>query len=89
MVLGDLDSYMQKNETQAPTYTIHRNELKVDQRFKYTNVKEKQKHGLPQIILKSMVLPLVYKENHYEKQVLDATYLSTQLYGRLSFVCFH
>ena len=23
MVLGDLDSYVQKNETQPPTYTIH------------------------------------------------------------------
>ena len=25
MVLGDLDSYMQKNDTQSPTYTIHKN----------------------------------------------------------------
>ena len=25
MVLGDLDSYMQKHETQPPTYTIHKN----------------------------------------------------------------
>ena len=25
MVLGDLDSYMQKNETQPPTYTTHKN----------------------------------------------------------------
>ena len=24
MVLGELDSYMQKNETQSPTYTIHK-----------------------------------------------------------------
>ena len=24
MVLGDLDSYMQKNETRSPTYTIHK-----------------------------------------------------------------
>ena len=24
MVLGDLDSYMQKNETQSSTYTIHK-----------------------------------------------------------------
>ena len=35
MVLGDLDSYMQKNETRAPTYTIHKNKFKVDKRFKY------------------------------------------------------
>ena len=24
MVLGDLDSYMQKNETRSPTYAIHK-----------------------------------------------------------------
>ena len=28
MMLNDLDSYMQKNETQSPTYTIHKNKLK-------------------------------------------------------------
>ena len=27
MVLGDVDSYMQKNETQSPTYTIHKNKV--------------------------------------------------------------
>ena len=35
MVLGDLDSYMQKNETRSPTYTIHKNKFKVDKRLKY------------------------------------------------------
>ena len=30
MVLGDLDSYVQNNETQSPTYTIHKNKFKVD-----------------------------------------------------------
>ena len=30
MVLGDLDSYMQENETQPPIYTIQKNKLKVD-----------------------------------------------------------
>ena len=25
MVLGDLDSYVQKNETRSPAYTIHKN----------------------------------------------------------------
>ena len=30
MVLGDLDNYMQKNETRAPTYAIHKNKFKVD-----------------------------------------------------------
>ena len=28
MVLGDLDSYMQNNETQLTTYIIHKNKLK-------------------------------------------------------------
>ena len=35
MVLGDLDSYMQKNENRTPTYAIHKNELKMDKRLKY------------------------------------------------------
>ena len=35
MVLGDLDSYMKKNETQSSTYTIHKNKFKVDKRLKY------------------------------------------------------
>ena len=35
MVLGDLDSYKQKNEIQSPTYTIHKNKLKMDKRLKY------------------------------------------------------
>ena len=32
--LGDLDRYMQKNETQSPTYAIHKNKLKVAKRLK-------------------------------------------------------
>ena len=35
MVLGDLGSYMQKNETRSPTYTIHKNNFKVDKRLNY------------------------------------------------------
>ena len=35
MVLGDLDSYMQKKETQSPPYTINKNKFKVDKRLKY------------------------------------------------------
>ena len=35
MVLRELDSYMQKNETQAPTYTIHKNKFKM---VKYLNI---------------------------------------------------
>ena len=33
MVLGDLDSYVQKNETRSPTYAIHKNKLKMDKRL--------------------------------------------------------
>ena len=35
MALGELDSYMQKNEPQSATYTIHKNKFKVDKRLKY------------------------------------------------------
>ena len=35
MVLEDLDSHMQRNETGSPTYTIHKNKFKVDKRLKY------------------------------------------------------
>ena len=35
MVLGDLDNYMQKNETRSPTYAIHKNKFKIDKRLKY------------------------------------------------------
>ena len=34
MVLGKLDWYMQKNETRPPTYTIHKNKLKIDKILK-------------------------------------------------------
>ena len=34
---GDLDSYMQKNETRSPTYAIHKNKLKMDKRLKYSH----------------------------------------------------
>ena len=37
MVLGHLDSYMQKNETRSPTYTTHKNKFKVDKRLKYSH----------------------------------------------------
>ena len=35
MVLGDLYSYLQKNETRSSTYTLHENKLKMDKRHKY------------------------------------------------------
>ena len=31
MVLGDLDSYVQKNETRSSTYSIHKNKFKIVQ----------------------------------------------------------
>ena len=34
MVLGNLDRYMEKNETIPPIYTIHKNKLKINTRFK-------------------------------------------------------
>ena len=41
MVLGDLNSYMQKNKTRPPTYTIHKNKLKMDKRLKYKLLQHK------------------------------------------------
>ena len=35
IVLGDLDSYVQKTETRSPTYAIHKNKFKMDKRLKY------------------------------------------------------
>ena len=35
IVLGDLDSYVQKSEIRSPTYTIHKNKFKKDKRLKY------------------------------------------------------
>ena len=35
IVLGDLDSFVQKNETQSLTYTIHKNRFKVGKGVKY------------------------------------------------------
>ena len=35
MVLGDLDRYVQKNESQSPSYAIHKNKLKMNKRLKY------------------------------------------------------
>ena len=33
MMLGKLDKYVQKNETRPPSYTIHKNKFKMDQRL--------------------------------------------------------
>ena len=45
MVLGDLNSYMQKNETQPPTYITHKNKLKMDKRLKYKSWYHKSPRG--------------------------------------------
>ena len=37
MMLGDLHSYMQKNETRSPTYNIHKSKFNVDKRLKYNH----------------------------------------------------
>ena len=34
MVLGDLESYVQRNETRSPTYAIQKSKFKVDERLK-------------------------------------------------------
>ena len=45
MVLGDLESYMQKSETQPETYTIYQNKLNVDKRLKYESQHHKCSRG--------------------------------------------
>ena len=46
MVLGDLDSYMQKSEIQKPpTYTIHKNKLKMDKRLNYKSQHHESPRG--------------------------------------------
>ena len=45
MVLGDLDSYGQKNETRSPSYTIHKNKLKMDKGLKYKSYHHKSPRG--------------------------------------------
>ena len=45
MVLGDLDSYVQKNETRSPTYAIYKNKLKMDKRLKYKSRHHKSPRG--------------------------------------------
>ena len=45
MVLGDLDRYMQKNEAQISTYTIHKNKLKMDKRLKCKSRHHKSPRG--------------------------------------------
>ena len=45
MVLGDLDSYVQKNETRPPTYTIHKTKLNMDERLKYKLLHHKSPRG--------------------------------------------
>ena len=46
MVLGDLDSYVQKNETRSPTYAIHKNKFKVDKRLKCKSQHHKSPRGI-------------------------------------------
>ena len=38
MVLGELDRYMQKNETKPPTYDTNKNKLKMDKRIEYVMI---------------------------------------------------
>ena len=45
MVLGDLDSYMEKNKTGPLTYTIHKNKLKMGKGLKYKLRQHKSPRG--------------------------------------------
>ena len=45
MVLGDLDSYVQKNESRLQTYTINKNKSKVDKGLKYKSQHHKSPRG--------------------------------------------
>ena len=54
MVLEELDSYMQKNETGPLSYTIHKSQLKMDQRatcetWNYKIVEESTGSDVPDI----------------------------------------
>ena len=44
MVLGELDSYVQKNGTRAPTYTIHKNKFKMGKRLSHDTIKVLQEN---------------------------------------------
>ena len=45
VVLGDLDSYLKINEIRSPTYSIHKNKLKIDKRLKYKVITHKSPRG--------------------------------------------
>ena len=45
MVLRELKWHMKKNETRPPTYTIHKNKLKIDKRLKYKSWQHKSSRG--------------------------------------------
>ena len=45
MVMGKLDSHMQKNETGSFSYTIHKNRLKMDERPKCETVIHQNPRG--------------------------------------------
>ena len=45
MVLGGLDSYVQKNQTRSPPYTVHKNKFRVGKRLKYKSLHHKSPRG--------------------------------------------
>ena len=60
MAFGDLDRYVQKNEPQSPTYTIHRKKLRKTQ----TNGSMYHAHGLEELTSS--------KWPYYPKQFIDS-----------------
>ena len=63
MVLGDLDSYIEKNEIQTPTYTTHQNKFKVDKRLTSHHKSHRGEHRQDNLkifhaIIFSLICPL-------------------------------
>ena len=45
MALGELNNYMQKNESSSPTYIIHKNKFKMYKKLKYKSQHLKNPRG--------------------------------------------
>ena len=60
MVLGELDSYMQKNETEPAIYTTYKNKLKMDKTLKYKSFShfEHDGHAVHMLIQWNLPPPL-------------------------------
>ena len=61
-MLGELDWYMQQNESRLPTYAIHQNKIKMDKitKHKSSNQESPPQSHKPQILLIQLRSPLPY-----------------------------